>query len=388
MKAAALKAVIKRELSRLIGRRIYIVAMVAIPLFMSLFFISLLDSGLPVRVPVAMVDLDNSSMSRNITRNLSAMETVNIVAQATSEVQAIDMLNRGNIFGFFLIPDNTEKDAVEGRTPTLSYYTNMSFFIPSSIAYKGFKTIAVSTSGSMVKTSLVKAGADEQQVGTLLQPIVIQDRPIHNPWTNYSIYLSNSFIPGVIALMVLLVTVFSICDEIKQGSSIDWLSTAQGNLPTAIIGKLLPQTAIFSIMGIFAQSLLWGYNHFPLYCHPFTMIAAMILLVMASQSFALIVCSIMPNLRLALSIVSLLGILSFSIAGLSFPIESMYGAIGIFSYILPLRYYFLIYIDQALNGIDFYYSFIYFIILFIFPIITPLFTWRLRSRLSNPVYVP
>lgn len=388
MNATALKAVFKRELYRLISRRTYIVAMVAIPLFMSLFFISLLDSGLPVRVPVAMLDLDNSSMSRNIARSLSAMETINIVAHATSHTQAIDMLNRGDIFGFFLIPDNTEKNAIEGRTPTLSYYTNMSFFIPGSIAYKGFKTIAVSTSGSLVKTSLVKAGADEQQVGSLLQPIVIQDHPIHNPWTNYSIYLSNSFIPGVIALMVLLVTVFSICDEIKQGSSIYWLSTAQGSLSTAIIGKLLPQTIIFSVMGIFAQSLLWSYSHFPLHCNPLIMIFGMILLIIASQSFALIVCSIIPNLRLALSIVSLLGILSFSIAGLSFPIESMYGAIGIFSYILPLRYYFLIYIDQALNGISLYYSRIYFIVLLIFPLITPAVTWRLRSRLSNPVYVP
>lgn len=388
MKPTGLKAVIKRELQRLTSRRIYIVAMVAIPLFMSLFFISLLDSGLPVRVPVAMVDLDNSSMSRSISRSLSAMETVNITTQASSYIQAVDLLNSGDVFGFFIIPDNFESDAISGRTPTLSYYTNMSFYIPGTLAYKGFKTIAISTSGSMVKASLVSAGADERQVGTLLQPVVIQDHPIHNPWTNYSIYLSNSFIPGIIALMVMLVTVFSICIEMKQNTSIKWLVSAQGCLTTAIIGKLLPQTIIFSIIGIFSQSLLWGYNHFPMHCNPFTMIVAMVFLIVACQAFALIVCSIIPNLRLALSIVSLLGILSFSITGFSFPIESMYGAIGIFSYIIPLRYYFLIYIDQALNGINLYYSRIYFAVLLLFPLITPLVTWRLRSRLSNPVYVP
>ena len=39
----------------------------------------------------------------------------------------------------------------------------------------------------------------------------------------------------------------------------------------------------------------------------------------------------------------------------------MYGGIAIFSYIVPIRYYFLIYIDQALNGIPIYYSRFYYV---------------------------
>ncbi len=71
------------------------------------------------------------------------------------------------------------------------------------------------------------------------------------------------------------------------------------------------------------------------------MVTAMLLFIAASQAFALTICSIIPNLRFALSILSLIGILSFSIAGFSFPVEQMYGGVGIFSYILPIRYYFL-----------------------------------------------
>ena len=380
--------IVKREMQLLVGRRIYLLTMVIIPIAMSLFFLSLLNPGLPLKVPTAIIDLDNSTMSRKITRSLSAMETIEIAEQATSFNEAIDKVGRGDIFGFFLIPEDFEQEAISNRTPTISYYSNLTYFIPGTLAFKGFKTIAVSTSGNIVLTTLVAEGINPQQVETLLQPIVVQDHPIHNPWTNYSIYLSNSFIPGVIALMILLVTSFSICSEIKLGSSTKWLKVANGSILGALIGKLLPQTIIFSIIGIFSQSLLYGYNHFPLYCNPLIMILAMILFVIATQAFAVFICCLIPNLRLAVSIASLIGILSFSITGFSFPVESMYGSIGIFSYIVPLRYYFLIYVDQALNGLPLFYSRWYFIVLIAFPcVILPLLP-RLKRTLLHPVYIP
>ena len=387
MKCASLIAVIGRQLHQMCRQPVYVVAMLVIPLFMALFFLSLLGPGLPDRTPTAIVDLDNSSMSREIGRNLNAMSTINISHAADSYSQAIDMMNSGEIYGFFLIPDNFEQHTIAGLTPTLSYYCNMAYYIPGTLTYKGFKTIAVSTSGAVVKTTLLNVGVDERQVETMLQPIVIQDHPLGNPWTNYAIYLRNSFIPGLIALMVMMITAYSVCIEIKQHTSRQWLSTANGNIYTALIGKLLPQTVIFVIVGIFIQSLLWGYSHFPLNCNPLTMIAAMMLLIVACQAFALTVCCIVPNLRLSLSIVSLFGILSFSIAGLSFPVESMYGSIGIFSHIIPLRHYFLIYANQALNGIDIYYSRIHFVALLAFPLVAAMLMWRLKPRLSNPVYI-
>lgn len=381
-------ASIRREIRQLASRKLYIVTMLAIPVFSALFFLSMLNDGLPVKVPTAVVDADDSSMSRQMTRSLSAMEVVEVEMRLSEFNDAMDRLQRGEIYGFFYVPEGFEHDALSGKSPMLSYYSNLTYYIPGTLAFKGFKTIAVSSSGAIVRTSLVSAGADASQVGAMLQPVIVQDHPMHNPWTNYSIYLSNSFIPGVIALMVMLVTSFSVCVEIKHKTSIEWLNTARGSVFIALMGKLLPQTVMFALVGIFCQSMLYGYNHFPLNCNLLIMIFAMILLVVACQSFALIICCIIPNLRLSVSIVSLLGVLSFSITGFSFPVESMYGAVGIFSYMFPLRYYFLIYVDQALNGIALFYSRWYFVALILFPLFVPLVAWRLRNRLQKPVYIP
>lgn len=81
--------------------------------------------------------------------------------------------------------------------------------------------------------------------------------------------------------------------------------------------------------------------------------------------------------------------LAFSLGGYSFPVEDMYPGLGIFSYILPMRYYFLIYIDQALNGLELVYSRYYFVALAVYPLVAMLFLPRLKKVMQKPtVYVP
>lgn len=377
-----------RGVKMLATRKIYVFAMVIVPVAVSLMFLSLMDEGLPLRAPAAIVDLDHSSLSRRVTRNLNAGELLDICYRFNSYDEAMASVRRGETFGFFVIPENFERDAVAGRAPTLSLYTNMAFFVPGTLSFKGFKTVAVTTSGGVVLTTLVGAGAPENVAKDFIQPVSLQTNPIGNPWTNYNIYLSTSFLPGLLQLMIMLVTVFSISMEIKEGTSVRWLATGGGSIIRATLGKLLPQTVIFFIIGLFVDALLFGYNHFPMHGSWAAMSGALLLFVVASQSFGLFIVSLVPNPRLALSLTSLIGILTFSIAAFSYPVSSMYGAIGIFSYILPVRYYFLIYINEALNGVDLYYSRYWFAALFVFPLVAATMLWRLKKACRRPVYVP
>lgn len=374
--------------SQLFRRRLYFATMIVLPLAMTFFLLNIMERGLPTNVPVAMVDLDHSSLSRTMTRNLGSSQMLSITSSEESFHSAMQKVRDNKIFGFFMIPENFEADVVAGRTPTLSYYCNLTYYIPGSLAFKGFKTVAVTTSGGVVRTKLISAGLDSHSVGSLLQPVVINQSAIGNPWINYNYYLSVSFIAGIIALLVMQITSHTITYEIKNATSAHWLDIGGGSMLVALVGKLLPQTLIWSVVGIAIEATLFGFCHFPLNNHAAHMIVAMVLLVIASQSLAVIICSITPNPRLSLTNCSLIGILSFSIAGFSFPITSMYGAIGIFSYILPVRYFFDIFSDQALNGIPLYYSRWYYIALLIFPLVSMLGLRRLKKHCKNPVYVP
>lgn len=386
--ASGLWNVIKREMALLTARPIYLVGMVLVPVVMSLLFVSLLGEGLPKKVPAAVVDLDHSQMSRQLTRSLNAMELVDITQRENSFNEAIEAVQRGDVFGFFVIPEDFERDAVSGRAPTLTFYSNLTFYVPGTLVFKGFKTMAVTTSGRLVQTDLVSKGAPTEIAETILQPMTVQTHPLNNPWLNYSYYLSTSFLPGLLELMIFLMTVYAVCHEMKTGTSVRWLRTAHGDIWTALLGKLVPQTFIFTVIGFGMNSLMFGWHHFPMNGSVANLLLGMFLFVVACQSFAVMVCSVLPNLRLALSICSLSGILAFSIAAFSFPVQSMYGGIAIFSYILPVRWYFLIYIDQALNGIPLYFSRVYYAALLVFPILAALTAPLLRKAAGKPAYVP
>lgn len=378
---------IRRGWAGLTSRKLYL-AMFLVPLAMAFFFLNLMKEGLPLRTPVAVVDLDHSSLSRTITRNLNASELLAVEDTPEDYHSALGKVRSGEIFGFFLIPQDFQQKALSGRTPTLTFYSNMTYFVPGTLSFKGFKTIAVTTSAGVAVTELSALGISEGTAADMLQPVAFQTHPLGNPWTNYSIYLSNSFISGVLALMVLLMTAYSICDEIKAGTSRGWLRTAGGSMSVALMGKLLPQTLIWSAIGIALQAIMYKWCHFPLNNHAMHMVTAVVLLVVGCQGFSMIITEAVPNLRLSLSLNSLVGILAFSVVGFSFPVQSMYGSIGIFSYLIPLRYYFLIYVDQALNGIPIFYSRFYYIALLLFPAVSLLGLRTLRKRCENPVYIP
>lgn len=374
--------------SNLLSRRVYLASLFLVPLLFALFFINLMDNGVAVKVPSGIVDLDRSQLSRRITRTLASSELIDLTDYSESFHEAAGKMRRGEIFGFFMIPDDFQKKATNGGQPTITYYCNMTYFIPGTLIFKGFKTVAVTTAGGLVQTTLVGKGLNESTAETIIQPLAIQQQGIGNPWMNYNYYLTGSFVPGIIALMVALVAAFSICEEIKRGSSVNWIRRSGESISLALFGKLMPQAVLAIITGIGCQAIMFGFFHFPLHCPVWHMILAMILLVLASQAFAVVICCIIPNLRFAVSICSLTGILAFSIAAFSFPVEQMYPEIGIFSYILPVRYYFLIHVDQALNGIPLYYSRFYYIALFIFPICALAGLQRLKSRCLRPVYLP
>ena len=381
-------ATIVREMKILVSRPIYVLCMVGALLFCSIFMFSLMHQGLPHKIPVAIVDHDQTASSQNFTRQLGALESVDVRYKLNSFTEAREMMQMGEIFGFLIIPDKFEAKALAGRQPEISFYTNNAYYIPASLLYKSFKTMSVLASGAVVRQVLLASGAEDSQIMAKLQPIATDMHALGNPWINYSVYLNNSFLPGLLQLMILIVTVFSIGSEMKHATSREWLRTADNSIIIAITGKLLPQTIIFFSMGLLYLAMLYGYLHFPMQGNIWHMIFAMFLLVIASQSFAVIIMSFAPSLRIGLSAAGLVGVLSLSIAGFSFPVPAMYLPFQAMSYVLPVRHYFLIYVDQTLNGIPLYYSRMNYVALILFAVASTPLLPRLKKALIRQIYVP
>ncbi len=388
MKTTGFKAIFVRSVLQIVRRPIYWVAFFFLPLFIFLMMSSLMSEGLPFQVPAAIVDKDGSSVSREVSQTLAGMQLVDVRKTCNSFTEARHDMQKGDIFGYFLIPENFQQDLLSGRKPEITFYTNMTYFVPATMLLKTFQATALYTKAGITMNVLEAVGATPDQVTPLLLPVNIEARAIHNPGLNYAIYLCNSFVPCVLQLMIFLVTCFSLGQEIKYGTSVKLIRMAGGSTIKALAAKLMPQTIIWMVIAIFMEAWLFKINGYPVYGSWFWLTLSELMFVLACQGMALFFFGLFPNLRLSLSISALTGILSFSIAAFSFPVESMYPAVGIFSWIVPTRYNFLIYIDQALNGIDIYYSRIWFVAYIVFMLLPLLLVRRIGKCMEKPVYAP
>ncbi|MCM1291404.1 MAG: ABC transporter permease [Prevotella sp.] len=387
-KIGPLASLMLDSLLRIIRRPIYWVGFFAMPLFIFLFLSSMMHNGLPEKIPSAIVDHDGTPLSRSITQNLAGMQMVDIKQSCTSYTEARHSVQRGEIYGFFMIPQNFQADMLTGKKPVITFYTNTTYYVPAALLFKTFKSTALFAKAGIALEVIQTAGLASVDVTPLLNPINVVTRPIGNPQLNYAIYLCNSFIPCALQLMIFLVTAFSLGQDIKYGRSRELLRRSGDSVMVYLFTKLLPETLIWWVIAVFMESWLYRWNGYPMHGSWFWLTLSELMFVLASQCFAIFIFCVLPNLRLSLSVCALLGILSFSLAAFSFPEQSMYGGLRIFCWILPTRYNFLIYSDQALNGLDIYYSRIWFAAYCVFMLLPFTMLWRLKKELQRQVYVP
>src|ERR1035437_1832681 len=369
----------KRELKRMVGRPIYFISTILIMTFSYVFFLTFFNEGQPAKMPIAVVDLDNSSISRQFSRNLEVMQHTNIVMRLNSHKEAREEMQRGNIYAFVEIKRNFDKEVVSNQRPTITFYVNDAYLIAGSLINKDISYISAATSIGMQQKVLRAKGVDESRIMGIIQPIVLDTHLIGNPWANYGTYLLNVILPGILQLMVLMMTVFPIGVEYKEHTTREWLRNSDNSMFAAITGKLIPYTIIFTILGIIGNILLYKYMHYPLNSSIGWMFLATFMLVISSQAIGILFIGITPVLRDGVTFAGLFGTLGITFAGSTFPIEQMPAATRILSDLFPLHHYFNIYVDQALNGVEIHHSFISYIAMLSFMIL-PLFVF---FRLKN-----
>lgn len=381
-------AVSRREVRRIFTSPLLVFSTMVGPVFCFVFFVTLMGKGLPDSVPVAVVDLDRSYNSRALVRSLKAFQHTHVSYYCANFSEARDLMQRGKIYGIFYIPEDLSKDLQAQRQPTISYYCNYAYYSVASLVFQDFKMMSELAVGAATRSSLRARGAGLKTEEAFLQPVTVERHLLENPWTNYSVYLNNLLLPAVLVLFVFLTTVYTIGVELKRQTARQWISLARGSIFTAVIGKILPQSLLFLILGVFYNFLMYGVLGFPCLCGIPTMLMVTALLVFASQGFGIFLMGLIPHLRFAMAMACLWAIVGISMSGFTFPITSMPPVLKALSLCFPIRHYFLIYVCEALNGYSLYYCLHDILWLLMFMMLPLTVLYRLKGVLLTYRYEP
>lgn len=380
-------AIFRRELRIFAHRPLFLFTMIVAPVLCIIFFTTLMADGLPTKLPAGLVDEDDTHITRIITRILGSMEETDLAVRYPSFTEARHAMQRGEIYGFFYIPQGLTEDAIANRQPRLSFYTNETYFVPGTLLMKDLRYACELAGLALTRETLYGKGLTEEQAMGILQPIVIETHPLNNPYLDYSVYLNNIILPRILILLVMLSTTYTIGLEWKRNTQRELYSMSGYSSTVALVGKLLPQTFLFSLIFVFYDVYFYKFLMFPCNSGIWAMMLLGIVTVMAAQAFGVFLFgAFIGQMRLSMCLCSLWGILSFSLAGFTYPVPAMDGLLQRLSWLFPLRHYYLIYVNQALDGYSILYVWRSAVALLAFLLLPCTVLWRYRAAFLKYEY--
>lgn len=342
--------VLFRECHRITSRRLYFGVCILLPLFCLFFMATIFGNGQMENIPIGIVDQDNTAASRTIARRIAATPTFRVTEHFTDEASARQALQRKEIYGYLSIPPQFEQKTVSGTGATLTYYYHYALLSVGSELMAAFETTLAPVALSPIVVQAEALGVGQEQIQTFLLPVEANTHPLYNPDMDYSIYLSQPFFFVLFQILVLLVTVYAIGSEFKFGTTQEWMGAAtpagkdpanlrNADILTAVAGKLLPYTVMFSVIGILANYVLFGLMNIPFQGSLWLMNIVTVLFIMATQALAVLIFSIFPKIAYIISVVSMVGSLGATLSGVTFPVTAMYAPVHAASYLFPVRHF-------------------------------------------------
>jgi ABC-2 type transport system permease protein len=210
---------------------------------------AMLFQGVARELPIAVVDEDQSTLSRAIIRDVDASPTVRVVpardlpsafSEVRSErVQAVLYIPRGLVQGFVRPP---------AATVQIFY---QSIFFSTGTTVSG--AIDKSVTAALKEHSPELLSSHGLPATRRIEPAV-QSTVLGNPALSLEWFLSSLIQPCVLQLFVACMTVSALGRELEQGTLSGW-ARRSGGVAAALAGKFLPYVAVTSLFG--ALWFLW-----------------------------------------------------------------------------------------------------------------------------------
>ncbi len=339
-----------RELRRLTHQPMYFVLMFLLPLLSFAFFAVLFQKGVARDIPIAVLDQDRSTLSRKVTQMIEETPTALVAYGIQSMDEGERLMREGRISAVVQIPAFFEKNILSNSQTHIEAYISGSNITVNGLLSKDIQTAVTMFSAGIQIQLLTKQGLTERQAMAQLQPVRFDKHVLFNPYINYGYYLSPSFMPMMLLIFIVMVTVFSIGTELKNGTAREWLASADDSMGAALLGKMLPVTVIMFLLSQVMFVIIFKVVGVPLNGSFTLILTGTLLFILSYQSISVLIVSIMANLRLSLSLGGGYSVLAFTFSGLTFPIMAMYPAMRAVSKLFPFTYYTDLFVDQMLRG--------------------------------------
>jgi ABC-2 type transport system permease protein len=141
-------------------------------------------------IPIAVVDQDQTELSRDLVQTLNADEATSVAVRADTLADAQAALDRHDVYAILAIPKDTERQVLRGEQARIAAYVDAAYFLLYSRSLQGISEAAstvsndIATRGARSEGSLVYAAMTRGA-----SPIDFLSQPLFNPTGGYASYV-------------------------------------------------------------------------------------------------------------------------------------------------------------------------------------------------------
>jgi ABC-2 type transport system permease protein len=140
-------------------------------------------------IPIAVVDQDNTDLSRGLIQALGAHGNLSIALRATTFAEAEDAIQARRAFGIVGIPPDTERNVLKGVSARLPIYGDSTYFILFNRTLQGILESVQAVVIDAVTASARRNGAGVRAATAATAPVDLVMVPLFNPTASYSAYV-------------------------------------------------------------------------------------------------------------------------------------------------------------------------------------------------------
>ena len=236
------------------------------PVFFSFIIVSILVSFLYTylysketleKLPIGVVDEDNTAGSRQLLRMVDATSQTQIIENYLNLTEAQKDFQRGKIYGILTVPRGYMRELQRGNQPTISVYADASYMLYYKQIFTSVKVSATYFNVGVDVKRTLSQGKIPVQALEETQPVVSKVVSLYNPSSGYATFL----IPVVLVIIfqkTILTAVGILGGTMREGNKLKKIYPNSGNFIGAlpiIMGKAtayltLSVGILFIILGI------------------------------------------------------------------------------------------------------------------------------------------
>ena len=285
-------------------------------------------------VPIAIVDGDGTSASRELARRIDATSDIAVTMVLPDVVSAEREVFARKIFGILAIPKNFERDLLHGRASPIALYADASYFLQYQRVAGAVAAVAQTLGAEIETARLIGIGVDPALASAASDPMQLTAVPLFNPEGGYATYvLPGAFV--IILHQILLIGVGLLgtlpgADPAENATG----DPAPGAFAT-VAGKMLAYLLIEAvILPLYLIALPYLYG-LPRLGGVIPILAFAVPFVLSISGLGLVVAATFKNPLSVQLVLAAIGLPFFYLAGFAWPTEVIPPAVHVASWLVP-----------------------------------------------------